>query len=62
MIIIVPLQYKNNIMEEKVIITKKLLDEVLGALVATSMVVVGGKNAYIDDLVEKVEKDIKPYE
>ena len=61
MIIIVPLQYKNNIMEEKVIITKKLLDEVLGALVATSMVV-GGKNAYIDDLVEKVEKDIKPYE
>ena len=49
-------------MEEKVIITKNLLDEVLGALVATSMVVGGGKHVYIDNLVEKVEKDIKPYE
>ena len=62
MIIVVPLQYKNNVMEEKVIITKNLLDEVLGALVATSMVVGGGKHVYIDNLVEKVEKDIKPYE
>ena len=62
MIIVVPLQYKNNVMEEKVIITKNLLDEVLGALVATSMIVSDGKHGYIDNLVEKVEKDIKPYE
>lgn len=44
-------------MEEKVIITKSLLDEVLGALVATSMIV--GKHEYIDKLVERVENDIK---
>ena len=44
-------------MEEKVLLPKKLVDELLGAITAMSMIF--GKNEYVDNLVQRIEEEMK---
>lgn len=45
---------------EKVLVEKKLLEEVMGALAALSMT--NGGLKYLDDMIEKIEESIKENE